>query len=134
MEDAAERAMAVRRRARRRAIADTLAVAALVPTVAVVGGGLDGEGHRALLIGVGALSLGILFIVVRRGRDAMEIARADNWRAQAVAGRGISLAEWQDGRDLPGWESRRDAPLEGDGAAGKCSRGKCSRQGVPCDL
>lgn len=103
----------LRRRARRRALFD------LALTVALAGGAalLATESHGALLLGVSALSLGILFMVIRRGHDAVELARADRWRSEAVAGRGISLADWQNGGELAHWDARRaplSAPAESD--------------------
>ena len=124
MEEAgAAHAGRIRRQARRRAIADMLAVTALVPALAVLGDST----HESLLWGFGALSLGMLFIVIRRGRDAMAIARADHWRAEAVAGRGIGLAEWQDGQQLASWEARRILPTA------EAERSRTRRQDVPCE-
>lgn len=101
----------LRRRARRRALSDLALTMALATGAAL----LASDSHGALLVGVSALSLGILFMVIRRSHDAVALARADRWRSEAIAGRGISLADWQNGRELAHWDARR-APMDaGDG-------------------
>lgn len=64
--------------------------------------------HEALLITLLASSAGILVFLHRRGRDLARLSRADDWRAQALEGRGLSLGQWRAGQSLAGWEDRRD--------------------------
>lgn len=127
---AAQRAHQIRKRARRRATADMLLIAATVPSVALLGA----DGEATLMLGVAALSIGILFFVIRRSRDAVAIARADRWRAEAVAGRGMSLEEWRAGKELAEWDDRRPATeSSGDGEGRSEVRHKV-RQGVPMEI
>ena len=62
------------------------------------------------MAGSAALSLGILFYVIRRDRDVSELAGQNRWRDEAVKGRGLSLKDWQGGAKLAPWESRRGEP------------------------
>ncbi len=95
----------LRRRLRWRARLDVL----LVAVVAGVAALLAPDNHLALMLAISTLSIGILLIIIRRGEDAIALSRADRWRSEAVEGRGISLAEWQKGRELAGWDVRRQS-------------------------
>lgn len=68
--------------------------------------------YEQLLAGTAAMSLGILVFVIRRGHDLTALARHDRWRRDAIAGRGLTLADWSAGAPLPSWEDRRDAARE----------------------
>jgi len=122
----ARRSGALARRARVRARLDMFVVGA-----ATAGAALAGRSpHEALMAASAALSLGILFYVVRRDRDMSAIAGQDRWRDEALEGRGLSLKEWQAGADLAPWESRRGShPEQPDGlhsgSGDSDSRGGC---------
>ncbi len=103
-EDRAARQVRLARRVRRRALTDMLWLPAAVLAIALLGR----TTHEALLLGMLASSAAILIFLHRRGRDLGALARADDWRAEAVKGRGISLSAWRAGDALPGWADRRD--------------------------
>lgn len=94
----------LRRRVRRRAIAD----AGLIAVAVLLAARLGGDSHEALLLTLLASALGIVVFLHRRSRDLRALARADDWRAEAVAGRGLSLSAWRAGEALPRWAERRD--------------------------
>jgi hypothetical protein len=99
----ARRSGALARRARLRARLDMFLVGA-----ATAGAALGGsDAHEALMAASAALSLGILFYVVRRDRDVSALAGQGRWRDEALQGRGLSLKDWQAGAELAPWETRR---------------------------
>jgi hypothetical protein len=67
---------------------------------------LGATSHEALLGGTAALALGILFYVVRRDRDLVDLAARARWRERAVEGRGVPVSAWRAGARLPAWEKR----------------------------
>lgn len=102
---------ALRRRMVRRSACD----AALILLATAGAGLLATNGHDRLLACLAVLSLGILLFVLRRGGDVAGLVAAGRWRDEAVAGRGLSLAQWHSGVPLPGWGERS---AEGPGANG----------------
>lgn len=62
---------------------------------------------QALLLPLAVACIGLPLFFVRRGQDLRLLARADDWRVRALDGRGISLADWHGGTDLPAWTDRR---------------------------
>ncbi len=99
---------ALARRTRMRARLDGLAVVAVSIGAAFAGG----NAHQALMAGSAALSLGILFYVIRRDRDLTRLAGQVRWREEAVKGRGLSMQDWHDGAELEPWDARRKASEE----------------------
>lgn len=93
------------RRVLRRAFTDILLLIALVLGASLLGR----TPHEALLLTMLASIAGILLFLHRRGRDLGQLSRADQWRDEALEGRGISLAQWRAGEALGGWAERRDA-------------------------
>jgi hypothetical protein len=92
----------LRRRLRRRARLDLLLAGA-----AVLGAGLlPADPHDGLSLALAALSIGLLLFVVRRSRDLAALASAAHAQQQALAARGISLADWQSGVPLAAWQHR----------------------------
>lgn len=94
----------LRRQVRRRALSDAVLIAAAVALAARLGG----DSHEALLFALLASAAGIVVFLHRRSRDLRALTLADDWRAEAVAGRGLSLSAWRAGEALPGWAERRD--------------------------
>jgi hypothetical protein len=103
-EQAIERQQLLARRVRRRALVDVLLLLALIGGVALA----TGDAQQALLNAVLASAAGIMLFLYRRNRDLSALARADDWRADAVEGRGLSLSAWIAGERLPVWKDRRD--------------------------
>ena len=64
--------------------------------------------YEGLLWGMLASAAGILIFLYRRERDLGALARADDWREEALRGRGMTLADWRAGKALAGWNERRD--------------------------
>ncbi len=62
---------------------------------------------QALLYVLVTAGIGLPLFVARRGADFRRLARADDWRRQALEGRGITLAAWHGGASLPPWTDRR---------------------------
>ena len=88
----------------RRAFADI----ALLVLIVFIASQFGRTAHEALLITLLASSAGIFLFLHRRGRDLARLSRADDWRAEALEGRGLSLEQWRAGQSLAGWEDRRD--------------------------
>jgi hypothetical protein len=63
--------------------------------------------YEALLLALAVGSAGLVWFVGRRERDMARQAKGQDWRQEAVAGRGISLADWHRGKALPAWTERR---------------------------
>jgi hypothetical protein len=95
---------ALARRARFRARLDMLLVGTATAAAAFAGG----SSHQALMGGSAALSLGILFYVIRRDRDLTALAGQGRWRDDVLKGRGLSMEEWRAGAELKPWDDRRD--------------------------
>lgn len=68
--------------------------------------------HEALLAASAALSLGVLWYVIRRDRDLVRLAAESRWRDAALAGRGMQLSEWKQGAPLEAWSVRRDEQVQ----------------------
>ncbi len=98
---------ALARRATRRAKLDIVLIALGTGLAAML---CDGT-HEALMAGSMALSLGILFYVVRRDRDLTALAGQGRWREEALEGRGLPLEAWRNGATLDPWEARRGKPI-----------------------
>jgi hypothetical protein len=72
--------------------------------------GLLADGtHDRLLYGLATLSLGILIFVIRRSQDVTRLVAAGRWREDALAGQGLTLAQWHAGVPLPEWSRRGTA-------------------------
>ena len=99
----ARRHDALARRARRRAKIDMALIALTTFGVAMVGSNV----HQSLMAGSMALSLGILFYVIRRDRDLTALAGQGRWRDEALEGRGLTLEDWQRGAELAPWDARK---------------------------
>jgi len=63
--------------------------------------------YEALLLALVIASVAIVWFVARRERDLARHAAVGRWRADAVKGRGIPLADWHAGAPLPPWSARR---------------------------
>jgi hypothetical protein len=93
---------------RRRAAIDGVLVVTVTLAVAMpVSNAAD-----SLAIGMAAVSIGILFFMLRRRKDFAVLARASRLREQALAGRGMSLADWAAGKPLAPWNERAMAPVQ----------------------
>ena len=92
------------RRVLRRAFADIALLVLLLFLVSQLGRTTD----ETVLITLLASGAGMFLFLHRRGRDLARLSRADDWRTEALAGRGLSLKQWRAGHSLPGWEDRRD--------------------------
>jgi hypothetical protein len=88
---------------------DLILVAALV----VAALALVPDPYEALLLSLALGSGGLIWFVGRRERDMARHARHGALRPDALAGRGVTLAEWHNGATLPAWKDRRG---EGDRA------------------
>lgn len=93
----------IRRHIRRRAWMD----AALVALAAFAVSQPVAEPHASLLVGIAAVSVGILFFMVRRSRDIAHFVEGARSDAQRLSGGGISVAEWHKGAPLAPWAERR---------------------------
>ena len=93
----------IRRHIRRRARMD----AALVALAAFAISQPVAEPHASLLVGIAAISVGILFFMVRRSRDMAHFVEAARSDARRLSGSGISVAEWHKGTPLAPWAQRR---------------------------
>ena len=85
--------LALARRTRRRARIDICLVAVATGLAALTGNGT----HESLMGASLALSLGILFYVIRRDRDLTALAGQERWRDEALEGRGIPIEAWRSG-------------------------------------
>lgn len=95
----------LRRRLRRRAGIDACLI-----LLATAGASLLAvETADRLLGGLAVLSVGILLFVIRRGHDIAHLVEAGRWREAALAGRGISIAQWHAGEPLARWNERSPA-------------------------
>ena len=91
------------RQLRRKALAEGVLLLAAIAAAFLLLPGL-----KLALLGTLAIGgLGLALFLARRGRDLRQLASADDWRAQALEGRGLSLAEWHAGAELPNWTERR---------------------------
>jgi hypothetical protein len=104
--DAISPALRARVRAiRRRAVVDAAAV--IIVTLAVsmpVSNPAD-----SLAVGMAAVSVGMLLFMLRRRNDFTVLAQAARLRERAVAGRGLTVAQWAAGAPLPPWTEREAA-------------------------
>lgn len=99
--DELRRAAALRRRA--------LVDAAVIVAIAILVSAPAANIVDSLMIGVAAISIGMLLFVIRRGNDLTALARAGRWREEAVAGRGLTLEQWRQGTAVAPWAERREA-------------------------
>lgn len=90
---------------RRRALID----AAVIVGIAILVSAPAANVVDSLMIGVVAISIGMLLFVIRRGNDLTALARAGRWREDAVAGQGLTLEEWRRGAPVAPWAERRKA-------------------------
>jgi hypothetical protein len=88
-----------------RALADSVLVMLLVAGTML----LVPDPHEALLAALVVAATGIIWFLARRERDMARRAAAGRWRADALNGRGVSLAEWHAGAALPA-RNTRDVP------------------------
>lgn len=93
-------------RIRMRARLDAILIVLLTVAAAYLGH-TPGE---SMIGATAALSLGILFYVIRRDRDLSRFARHERWRDRALEGKGVSLAQWKAGAPLEPWPRRETAP------------------------
>lgn len=89
-----------------RATLDLLLVMAAVGMALV----LVPDPYEALLLALALGSGGLVWFVGRRERDMSRRARSRDWQGEAIAGRGISLADWHRGAPLAAWSERRREP------------------------
>jgi hypothetical protein len=86
----------------RRATLDAIGIGG----IAVLLAALAPDGHAALLSSVAAIGVGILVFVVRRNADLAQVLEARAAARAALAGKGLSLADWHGGVALPPWPER----------------------------
>lgn len=60
----------------------------------------------ALILTLAVVALGLPLFILRRGQDLRQLTESANWRQKALEGRGISLADWHKGTELPTWTDR----------------------------
>jgi len=94
----------LRLRIRGRAILDAILILLATGGVSL----LAADSYQRLLLGLVVLSFGILLFVIRRSRDVARLIDAGRWRDEALAGQGLTLAQWHSGVPLPKW-GQRDA-------------------------
>lgn len=103
---AAARSHSLSGRIRRRARLDAILVM-LATVAAAYLGHTTGE---SMMGATAALSLGVLFYVIRRDRDLSRFARHERWRDLALEGKGVTLAQWKAGLPLEPWPRRETGP------------------------
>lgn len=90
-------------RMRRKAIADGFLLLLLVLLTCSLSDSTETLLRNIILTAGG----GIILYLLRRWQDLEALARADRWRSDALQGRGISLEDWHNGRNLAPWTERR---------------------------
>lgn len=91
------------RRLKQKAAAEGLLLIAAIMLALLLASSLQ----QALLHMLAVALIGVPLFLARRNRDLRQLVRADQWRADALDGRGISLAAWHSGEALPRNNSRR---------------------------
>lgn len=74
----------------------------LVPGAAL----LSSDPHTQLRLTIVAAGFALLAFMIRRSQDMADIRADLRARDAALAGRGISIADWHAGAPLPPWEKR----------------------------